>query len=158
EDGADVRVVQQRRGAGLAEEAGAQGGPIAAVQPGHLEGHQPIELGIAGQEDGAHAAAAEPADDLITPEGVGQGKGLIPGRGGVGRGGGRRGVAGGQLRGGRGAVALDRAVLGAYRGSHAGPRPPGASVLEKSSGYRSDRTGGSGAAIAPGQAVPYRGG
>ena len=68
EDGDDVRVVQRRRGAGLALEA-RPGLPLeGAARLDRLDGHLPPQQGVLPQEDLAHGALADAPKDLVLPD------------------------------------------------------------------------------------------
>ena len=71
-DGDDVGMVQLRARLGLAEEAGAQLVGDLDLGRDDLEGDLTIEDGVVGLEDHAHAPAADPVDDPILPDLLGQ--------------------------------------------------------------------------------------
>ena len=68
-DGADVRVVDGRSGAGLAHEAGAR--LLVADQVGgqRFDGDDAVQLGVFGFVDDAHAAFAYLSEDAIVKYG-----------------------------------------------------------------------------------------
>ena len=64
-DGADVRIVQRRDGAGFLLEALARFG-IGRQRAGQdLDGHRAIQPGVTGAVNLAHAARADRRDDLV---------------------------------------------------------------------------------------------
>jgi hypothetical protein len=69
----DVRMQHPCRGSGFLEKAlpfrGALFGREIGARQDHLQRHQPIESGLPCQEDDAHAAASEFAEDFITRDG-----------------------------------------------------------------------------------------
>jgi hypothetical protein len=72
EDGADVGVEDASGGPGLALEAMDALGALLgrAVEEGDLEGDDAVEVGVVGAVDGAHAAGAKPAEDLVPADGA----------------------------------------------------------------------------------------
>ena len=65
-NGDDVRMRERRRGSGLAEEPLAERAIAGELRWEHLERDRPVELEIAREIDGAHAAATELALDGVT--------------------------------------------------------------------------------------------
>ena len=69
-DGADVGVVDLRGGPRLAQEPPLLLLGGAALAGEELQGHQAVELQVAGLVDHAHAAAAEALQDLVVRDGA----------------------------------------------------------------------------------------
>ncbi len=67
-DGHDVGVVEAGTGLGLAEESRADFLGDVDVVGDDLEGHQTVQLGVAGLVDYAHPPPAYPLEDLILPD------------------------------------------------------------------------------------------
>jgi hypothetical protein len=82
----DVGVVQVGRGADLALESFANVGIVKAFGADELEGNQPAEVAVAGLEDLAHAALAQPlqqdvaAQDQLLPSALEEEVGLVRGQ------------------------------------------------------------------------------
>ncbi len=65
EDANDVRMVELGQGPGLAVEALGEGGVRAHRCGQHLDGDLPVQRGLLGQPDFAHAAAADQVAELV---------------------------------------------------------------------------------------------
>ena len=65
-DGDDVPVVEASRGSRLAQNALPQ---LGAVGPRHLDDDRPVDGGVTSDIHHAHAAAAEPLDNAVAPDG-----------------------------------------------------------------------------------------
>ena len=64
QDGDDVRVVEGREQARLAE----QFAEVDALLVRHLEGDLLVDPGVVGEIDGAEASAADRREDLVLPD------------------------------------------------------------------------------------------
>ncbi len=83
-DANDSRVVESGRRACLLEEALPGGAEMESAHPNELDRHRPLEVGVVGAVDDAHAAASQLAEQVIASEGTGDGH-LRQGRFGGGR-------------------------------------------------------------------------
>src|SRR5262249_51112711 len=72
--GAEVGVVEGGGGPPLAVEALEQLRVVLGAEVGHLQGHLPVELGVVGQVDGAHAALAQSLQEAVAAERARQGR------------------------------------------------------------------------------------
>ena len=67
-DGDDVRVAQRAGHARLAQEALRERGIGRVERPELLERDEAVQVGLAGEVDQGHAAAADLAEDLVAPD------------------------------------------------------------------------------------------
>ena len=68
----DVGVLEARGGQRLAAEAGHEGLVLGQVLGQQLDRHRALEHGVGGQEDGRHAAGAQPALDRVAARDLGR--------------------------------------------------------------------------------------